>query len=333
MSEKKKVLFADYIRATATIGVVCIHAAALYFLQTFGSESWHFINALDGLCRYAVPLFFMISGMFHINNERYCWKDFFKKAIKLFFLYMLWQLVYVFVADKPFIIKSLIAPHYHLWFLPMIAVMYVLTPLFTRWVRKVKSITLYLIISFLIGSYALYSDLVIKNISVFSIIGCASYYIMGYLLNQKNLNQKFFLNQNKYKLNNYLAIFATIVCWAATVVGTWILSKGESLPSEVLYAYAMPNVMLGTMALFSLFSQVKTSFVDGIHKPLCSLSSLSFGVYLIHPIFIAFCYNIPVLESWPIIKCLITVVVSLSASWVLSWLISKVPYLSKIILK
>lgn len=331
MSQQKKVLFADYIRATATIGVICIHAAALYFLQTFGSESWHFINALDGLCRYAVPLFFMLSGMFHINNPKYCWKDFLKKGAKLFLLYMLWQLVYVFVADKPFTIKSLIAPHYHLWFLPVIALMYALTPLFTHWVKKINSITIYIAISFLIGSYALYSNLVIKNISIFSVVGCASYYIMGYLLHQ-NLVRQNWLDKSKHKLNMYLAIVATIVCWVATAAGTWLLSKGKSVPSEVLYAYAMPNVMLGTMALFSLFSQLETSFTKGLHKPLSSLSNLSFGVYLIHPIFIACCYNTPILASYPIIKCLLTVVVSLLASWILSWLISKVPYLSKIIL-
>jgi surface polysaccharide O-acyltransferase-like enzyme len=264
----------------------------------------------------------MISGMFHIQNPRYKFKDFLKKALKLFAVYMLWEAVYVFVANKPLEIKSFVAPHYHLWFLPMISLMYLLTPLFNLWINKVKSVLVYVVITFLIGGYALFTGTVVKNLTLWSVVGCASYYLMRYLLHQT------------YREKDKWVSFVVFVLGAlSTILGTWYLSAKQTAPVEIFYSYAMPNVVIGSMALFILFTHVNTVVNEKTYKILLSLSNLSFGVYLIHPIFIALLHDSPLLDSQPIVKCILIVVVSLFASWGLSYLISKVPYLSKIILR
>jgi surface polysaccharide O-acyltransferase-like enzyme len=55
--------------------------------------------------------------------------------------------------------------------------------------------------------------------------------------------------------------------------------------------------------------------------------------FILLVIFIALLFNSPYLETLPMVKCLLTVVISLFASLLLSVLISKIPYLSKVILK
>ena len=324
MNEKNRRVQVDYIRAIATVGVVCIHAVAGYFLSAYGSASWHSFNALDALCRYAVPLFFMISGLFHIENNRYNFTSFISKAVKLFFVYMFWQLIYIVFADKPFCLKSVVAPHYHLWFLPMIAVMYVLTPLFNKWLKRVHSLVVYVVVFLFIGIYSLYSGYVIRNISVLSIIGCASYYILGYQLQQESKAQS---------LSRWMWAALFLISWLTTGLGTYILSDMSGFPNECLYSYAMPNILLGSVALFILLMQINPKKQDRKSKLLMPLSTYSFGIYLIHPIFIRLLFNSAYLEILPIVKCLLTIIISLFASLLLSVFISKIPYLSKVILK
>ena len=318
----------DYIRAIATVGVVCIHAVAGYFLSAYGDALWHGFNALDALCRYAVPLFFMISGLFHIENSRYRFSSFIAKAVKLFFVFLFWQFIYIVVADKPFCLKSIIAPHYHLWFLPMIAVMYVLTPLINKWLSKVHSLAVYVVAFLLMGVYSLYTGNVIRNISILSVIGCASYYLLGYKMQQ---------DSQKMRTGKWVWAVLFAISWIATGLGTYLLSDISGVPNECLYSYSMPNILLGSVALYMLLMQIKpveNKHLRGVmNKVLMPLSSYSFGIYLIHPIFIALLFNSSYLETLPMVKCLLTVVISLFASLLLSVLISKIPYLSKVILK
>lgn len=312
----------DDMRAMATIGVVSIHAVAGYFLSAFGSLSWHGFNALDALCRYAVPLFLMISGMFHVGNDRYSFRSFFAKALKLFFVYTFWQLMYMLLTDKPLCIKSWIAPHYHLWFLPVIALLYIATPLLNRWVKMGRFWVVYALVFLLMGAYSLYTGSVIRNISVLSLIGCASYYVLGYQLQRATLPQ-----------NKWLWASLLLVSWLITAMGTCYLSQQAGQVVECFYAYAMPNVLLGSVALFVLCMQTSSIKKGIVHKMLMPLSNYSFGIYLIHPFFIAMLYNSPYLEAYPVVKCLLTIVLSLGGGWLISWLISKIPYLSATILK
>ena len=96
--------------------------------------------------------------------------------------------------------------------------------------------------------------------------------------------------------------------------------RGGSLSS--IMSYASPVAVMFTTGIFILFDQIKRNCSERVWK----IDRLCFGVYLIHPLFIQFCYKFlhvtptgnslyPVLS---IVFALAFTVIAFIASWVMS---------------
>ena len=104
----------------------------------------------------------MISGIFFLNKEVFDIKKiYFKKIFKLLVFYFSWNLIYyfvdIFIYEQSFDIYNfynrLVIGHYHLWFIPMIIGLYIISPFLSRiTTHNDKKICKYFILVFLISS-------------------------------------------------------------------------------------------------------------------------------------------------------------------------------------
>lgn len=68
---KDKLFWLDNIRAVSTIAVVILHVAApiLYKYGEITEENWNIGNFYDGMVRFCVPVFFMLSGALLLSKD------------------------------------------------------------------------------------------------------------------------------------------------------------------------------------------------------------------------------------------------------------------------
>jgi len=167
-----RIIYLDLLRIAATLGVIILHIAASKWMDTpVTTINWQIMNIYDSLVRWAVPIFVMISGVFHLEPNRNItfneeMKIIFKKILKIILALMFWGLVYklskYFLHNEEFtvygIIRSLIIifgpESYHLWFLYMLIGLYLLTPIFRIFVNNCKRehIEYFLVLFFIIGT-------------------------------------------------------------------------------------------------------------------------------------------------------------------------------------
>ena len=71
----------DLLRTICSICIVIMHIIDFYILDynSVGEEFWTFINLFESIIRFAVPIFFMVSGALLIKNFKEGSITFYKK--------------------------------------------------------------------------------------------------------------------------------------------------------------------------------------------------------------------------------------------------------------
>jgi len=160
----------DLLRFFAIAAVIGIHtiAPSFYFFP-LNSLGWKFILLLDQLFRFTVPLFVAISGYTltkSVQVKNYSWKDFYtRRVLRLIPDYLIWSiLIYLFIIflgtwpnyvhDYPLWSVFLLGKaDYHLYFVPMIASLYILFPIIYRVASRFPKIVLALTCLLEVGWY------------------------------------------------------------------------------------------------------------------------------------------------------------------------------------
>jgi len=311
--EKNRVAFVDGLRILSIFAVVVVHICADGWGKLPVSDpDWRILNIFASSVRWCVPLFVMISGIFMLKPDkqisvRSIWSKYIlRMVVALFFwgtLYFAikapagsfrdtWSLANVIFTG--FTSNIFGATHYHLWYLYMIIGLYALTPSIRIFVKGAEKKDLeYLIILFTIFSFVItlanifLTQLNIKPIIILSIpefSGFVCYYITGYYL------YNFGLPRN---IRITLYVFAAS-SFFLTVFGTQILSQMSKSPFFGLHGYLLPSTMLEACAIFVLFREMKafSALSDKGSSFLGSVSSLVFGIYLIHPVFVSLVWKL-----------------------------------------
>ena len=139
-----RLAYADLLRTFATIAVIVLHLAGSQMaVVAVTSQNWQIFNIYDGLVRWCVPVFVMLSGMFMLDPGRSLPlpKLLFHNALRILVCLMFWGTVYALAgcwAAGDFSVHGLWTAmldtlkgntHYHLWFLYMILGLYLVTPI------------------------------------------------------------------------------------------------------------------------------------------------------------------------------------------------------------
>ncbi len=291
--KNQRIFYFDFLRIFAALAVVCLHTAS----SQYGLEGVYHYSACfwDGLVRWGVPIFVMISGTLFLEpSKAITINNICKKYIpRIIIIFCVWSLFYTSVkccATKNFnfifIIKHFVVGWYHQWFLFMIAVLYLITPLLRPITEKQdKNLLFYLIVLwFIVSSIVPFirfiipeSDKAIEFILntrlhftfPMSFIG---YFILGYYLH------------NYIEIKNKIILISVLFVSLSFTVAGEIVYSTPGKESFFLKSFS-PFVIITAISIFLLLKN-KYAQVQCINKKILKLSDLTLGVYMIHPFFL-----------------------------------------------
>ncbi|MBL7782827.1 MAG: acyltransferase family protein [Saprospiraceae bacterium] len=289
-------LYADYIRSFAAMAVVTIHSTGSYLTAFNPADNldvhWWTGNIYCSLLRWATPFFILLSGGFLLDPGRHeSTAPFLKKRISRVLLpFAFWTVVYTLYQYRESFFSGqwpgwkevfnrifFEDVYYHLWFVPMIVSLYLLTPIFRIFIRHAhrQEIEYFLGIAFFITAmqHLFPGFFIVEYVGWLGYIG---FYVLGYYLSTYRLPER--LEKRIYAL----ALLMPIV----TAIGTWMLSVKKGAHDQSMYIYFSPNVVIMVVAFFSwlrwrdwsAFADRFPRFDRFIHH----FAALSFGVYFIH---------------------------------------------------
>lgn len=354
LQQDTHIAYGDLIRIYSIIAIVILHvsAPAVASYHSINLYDWWVSNFSDSATRWGVPVFVMLSGDLLLNPLKVeSSRDFFKKRAKRtlvpfavwFTIYLFWNQVWQGVPlTFQYILRSFaFGSYYHLYFFHIIIAMYLITPALRSRVREMQPSAVVLLCAFFlfVGSVNSLVYRVLKPQDVntvvplcihffFFIMGFVGYYACGYYLRSVNLSVKRF----------HSVIVAFLLTVAVTAIGTAILVRYFGIETFGLYLYDYFSPFCILMAI-SMFLIIKESSPKESGPITQELSSSTFGVYLMHPLFIDVLSKLlPSLlpESFrglllhPFKIAMLSTAVIIS-SFATTFLLRKIPYLRKIV--
>ena len=357
MKKNNKILYLEILRILAAFFVIFNHTGinGFFLFSKYGVNTITFwLGAFFSIfCKFSVPMFFGISGILLLNKEEsikdiwknrilkifitlilistlfYCYDVFYAKTetfnlityIKKLYTngnnIVLWYLYgyMAFLICLPFlrsIVKHLEDKHYY--YLILIAILFNGIVPIIEWLFFKGKVTLY---------YKMYPTWIISELFIYPLIG----YFMHYKYKFKNVKKELSL----LWISNIILIF--LCCFM-------IYYKGE-IDGDILEANSQAfHYSFVIVNFITIFLTIKHFFNNKEIKPLLSkiiysLGECTFGIYLIHVLVKNFTFKIYIfIDSILRIKLLTSflwVFVIMMASYIIVYILKKVPILKKYI--
>lgn len=338
---RKRIWYWDILRIAAVICLVLRHisTASFEFVPMLGGKWWVF-NCYGSLVAWMVPVYLMLSGASFLDPNRPLPLRtlYLRNILHMVIAFFAWSAIYVVYnllsgqdAMRP-VQEMFFEGHFHLWFLPMIIGIYMLLPAFRLITRTLQGTAYMFFLSLVVSvtlpmlqdlGWMLDGEILTGLNNVGFISAHVSFFFAGHLFHQLELSK------GQRRILYALAIAATVLVF----VGTWWLTVRDGMHNEDLQSDS--NLLTGIQGI-ALFVFVKQrckgkTFSPQVQDALKFYSSLTFGVYLIHVMFIALLdrfgfspmtYN----AMWmiPLVFCLVT-----PLSFLATWLIRKIPAVGK----
>ena len=278
----------DVLRVAACLAVVLLHTSArtIYLYGEVGALSWNSAALINSATRWCVPVFVMISGALLLQRPiehpgTFLARRFDKILIPLLVwspAYLWWRARYYDEAFTPTgIAKEILSgmPYYHLYFLFLIAGLYIFTPAIAAALSKLskRSAVAYASTILLIAFFTMtYQGIGSNAFTLF--VPYVGYFALGALL-----------SSTRVKVGLVAAIFALAVATAAISTSLIVGKSGVNGPWSLYFlAYFSPTVIAMAICVFLLFNSL--SFPPRIVRYCQLVSPLTLGIYLIHPMVI-----------------------------------------------
>lgn len=293
----------DILRFLATLAVIMTHVCggAVDTLPV-NTPTWAFLNSCRAAVTWDVPVFVMISGRFFLDEGRtITLGDIFGKYLKRLILafvvwsavYQAYYIIYGMVTGNGYlnflgVISEWIIGAYHMWYLHMLAGLYILTP-FLRRIARDRKLTEYFLLLFLVSQFVTNYAAAIPKIGVIVetvmgktyfhfTLGYAGYFLLGHYLHRYGVPDKW--EKPLYAAGILLAAFS--------VAATTLHSRYEGAVNEWFSKYQMPNIIIESAAVYTFFVKRvgKLRFSAGCVSFFAKMTELGFGVYLVHALII-----------------------------------------------
>ncbi len=337
----------DIARILAVIAVVMIHSSAPFVSKHKPFTTEHLVgNIFNSISRFGVPMFLMISGSLFLDERKEVTlkKIFTKNVISLAVITVLWAVIYSVIHyalfphldNKPINTKKLIdaicVGHYHMWYLYMIIGLYCITPFLKKFVVRENSRMVLLFIAFsLLGTFLPYAinmanklgaDLtritaVLKKLKLEFFSGYIAYFMTGWYITHIGLKKKLL----RYLV--YVLGLASLAC-----MFTYVRFTGDY---KTAYADLGFFNYIYSFSVFLALSNLKINLGNRSAKLVTQLSKLTFGVYIIHCIFLSVYDREVTLDCHPILQLAAKFSITLCVSFLATYIISKIPLLKKMI--
>lgn len=332
---KNRIFYLDILRTIGCLAVVLAHVSAIFTRENDGSINYYIGILFSLMARFSVPLFVMISGALFLDEAYLLTRakllDHIKRLILFFFG---WSIIYCLfqqvirnllkgrsISLLHIVMRCLIGP-IHLWFIPMIIGLYIITPFLRLWIKKENKdvVKQFLLLGFLFNTLFPFVKLLIDCFltdfsQIFKLIedihfthctGYVFYFVLGWYLHQFD-------------------IVHTRHIWGLGIGGLSITLFGNNIlgMQNMRTAYFFDSFSIGILLFtIAIFVYVKSAFQCKDHIPAVAelICRHSMGIYAIHisvfPIFTRILKIQHAALALPVYS-IIAVVLSLSVSVVL----------------
>lgn len=285
MRSENKTAYFEWLRVFAAAAVVLMHSAARGFnAGAVDSGEWVWAAFWDGLVRWPVPVFMMITGAIFLPRNTSLHRVLTGYVPRMALAYLIWSGVYALHTGGDFFAK-LAAGHYHLWYLPFLCGVYLALPFLQRIVSEERLADGLLAVSAVIGLVIpWFSELLIflfpglggiirsikGHLEFTFFMDCVALVLLGHRLHQRELTQK----QRLYTY--FWGIFGVFVTFIATIAASRRVGAANSL----FFDFKAPNNLCAAAAVF-VFAKYN---LNKLPKAVDGLARCSFGIYLLHPL-------------------------------------------------
>ena len=345
VDQSKRICYLSYIRAIACIAIIVLHmfaSASILFGEQIGVRVNAYSRAISNIMMWAVPCFVMTTGALLLDADRkITYKKLFGKYILRIFSALLLCCIgfrifdMVMDGETPEIGILLDALYEmftgtgwsHLWYLYLLLGLYLLMPVY----KKIAEYSTKVDMRYLLVVYVLF-------ISVLPLL-----YIW-------NLNSGFYkhvstiypfylfcgyaLTRNVFRVHKWIAALAAVLSTCVILVLTVIRWTENVEVMEQLWSYSSILVIVQAVSIFSLFSGIKGQGESLAGKLLLKIDRCSFGIYLIHMVFVRLILRYMNFNPYTGSVCLNFFLLILGVflvSYMCTWILKKIPVLKQIL--
>jgi len=349
MAERGRNHALSYLRAVACIAIIVLHVvnvAVILHQDEISAGQYAAGMGVVGCMMWAVPCFVMVSGFLlldpkrEITLEKIFKKYVFRVLAALFACGIIFR-VFEMIMDQEaasaggvFLgIREILTGESwsHLWYLYLLIGLYLLLPFY----RMAAAHSDKKLLRYLLAVYFVF-------LSVLPMAEMAGTEI-GFYIHVSTIYPFYFfagyaIGNGIWRPKRITAVLMIAAGAAGLVIATGIRYMADLEEVSVLLGYPSVFVVLLSVGLFTLFTGARQGG-DGqrmpawLSKALLALDRDSFGIYLLHLIFVRL-----VLRYWGVDPfqlgawvCIPVVAGILAASWVLVWLLKKIPGVRRIL--
>ena len=290
----------------------------------------------------------MISGAIFLERTVNIKLLFRKHVAKMIIAYAIWSCIYYFDTHKEFAItiQSVTEGYYHLWFVPVIAGLYICVPLLQK-IAKSEYLNYSLLLCFFVmvlvptittlatdfGNDGLRSNvnLLVKCLQDMAFWGrmhYGFYFCLGYWIHSV-------IHPSKRQRGLTYAM-GIIGCAATIVLNSELCNRTQSYEQHYFEVFSL-NVMLTSVAVFVLFRHINFLNRTRLNRIIAWLGKYCFFIYLVHALVLKKMMDWWGVNTWsvsapvvsvPVLTCAVFVV-----SLVIAVLVSQVPAFWRWIMK
>lgn len=337
----------DLLRILACLFVICCHVASIeiHSVSVF-TEKWISAHVFNGIGHTGSIIFLFLSGSLLLSDD-YDFqpkKFYLNNFLKLLVCYQLWVTLYNVIGViqrgnygpeylKDILINSIAGNAcYHFWYLPTLLGIYLILPMLRaickmgKWV-PVYFVSLFLVIQILFKTilffdfkYKYLVAFLFNRIPVTLVNHYVGYFMMGYLLT-------WIIKEKKIKKPFFYGILLFVSGIVIGLIADLYLSVKAGGPKTTFNDIFTISSCISAVGMFLLMNAKHVKINEKGQKIILVLSKLTFGIYMVHPMFIdiikEFWQYLDFLPRMMLIPVMVMVLFIISA--VLIWILSRIP--------
>jgi surface polysaccharide O-acyltransferase-like enzyme len=296
----RSIQYINRLRILGIYAVVTAHVAMGLAMEIRPfTTSWWLGCWLFYLAHFAIPVFVMISGTLLLGNERqesaldFYRKRLYRAGIPLAFWTSIYLVVRQAVDGERLAVGSIVRliltgdPYYHLWFLYMIAGLYLVTPALRTFVRHAsqRERIFTIVIILVVANMYFQADVLLWNNrrSIFTMfIPFIGYYLCGYEL--PRIDPK--------KIPSGCPLFAVILSaiYLAAFAPVFLERQGGVGVRYLFDFFSLPMVFLSLAVFWAAYlHDARATPPEGFRKTALEwVASTTLGIYVLHPLVLVF---------------------------------------------
>lgn len=340
---KRRELWLDILRALAACAVVMMHTltGAVDIFSAGEHANGKALLIIMDLVTWCVPVFLMISGYLFLNPKKqiglvtmvrkYCLRI----VLALLLFGIPFACLELVLAERTFRIGMVwegllmvltMQSWSHLWYLYLILLLYFLTPAMKWLLERLPDWAVILLEVLLVAGSSILPFAGELGASVMPVFPdeliYVFYYLFGYCLHMKG--------KKVSRKGEVLSPGALILAVIAGMIG-YRLTDAE----QIQMAYNYPPTVLLALGLMCLGKGLQGNGSGWFERVALGLSGLSFGIYLVHPVFLNFFYkflHVTPMEGMFAVRFPIFFGVTLLGAAGVTWVLNKITPLRRYVL-